>query len=138
MIRKILCLVGVVSVSLLSASMSAAITAGSSGTGSSPTYWCDFLCVDGTVGGGPVSSGAQCSSFADSQCRNHGGTRSLGLDPYTPPAPYWCSVWCADGTEGGGPVSSGEDCNTLGNQICSGHGGTTALGLETNNIANGY
>ncbi len=103
-----------------------------------PTYWCVFQCVDGTQGGGPVSSGAQCNSFANTQCSSHGGTAILGLDPYTPPAPYWCSVWCADGTEGGGPVTSGDQCNSLGNQICSGHGGTTALGLETNNIANGH
>jgi hypothetical protein len=137
MIRRILALAGVLGVSVLSVSLSATSTVDSPVT-DNPTYWCVFQCVDGTQGGGPVSSGAECNSFANTQCRYHGGTRMTGLDPYTPPAPYWCSVWCADGTQGGGPVSSGAECNSLGNQICTGHGGTTALGLETNNIANGH
>jgi hypothetical protein len=103
-----------------------------------PTYWCVFQCVDGTQGGGPVSSGAECSQFADNQCRWHGGKRMTGLDAYTPPSPYWCSIRCSDGTEGGGPASSQADCDALANQICSGHGTVTAHDAQPNNIANGH
>lgn len=54
------------------------------------TYWCTFSCVDGTVGGGPVtatpteSGGTLCNRLAAQVCRNHGGVRSLGLESYTP------------------------------------------------------
>jgi hypothetical protein len=85
MVRRILLLTGLVSVSLLSASMSAAVTADSPSP-TDPVYWCVFQCVDGTEGGGPASSGTECKALADSQCRNHGGTRMTGLDPYTSPA----------------------------------------------------
>src|SRR4051812_29867208 len=115
MIRKSLFTAVALGFALLSISSTSADSLSPGSPTASPTYWCVFRCDDGTEGGGPVSSGAECQEFSNSQCRRHGGTRMWGLDAYTPPSPYWCSIWCADGTVGGGPVSSGVECDALGN-----------------------
>jgi hypothetical protein len=38
-------------------------------------------CADGTVGGGPVSSGEECNILGNQICSGHGGPTALGLEP---------------------------------------------------------
>lgn len=85
MIRRSLALAGALGLGLLSL---ATVTSSAVASTSDPVYWCSYGCVDGTEGGhGPVSGGAECTTYGEQQCAKHGGLRWTQLDFYTPPAP---------------------------------------------------
>jgi hypothetical protein len=79
MIRRNLFFAGLLGLGLVSVPIHAVTS--STEISTTENYWCQYGCVDGTEGGGPVSAtqtqsgGTACKQYAERSCSGHGGLR---------------------------------------------------------------